>query len=130
MLSVYLLHINNTIIYYLGGVHHFYESRRRMFNDSRPDRQERVKLNQSLKKKRGYQKRVCNYIDIGWSYWIYKFSPFKLYQRRGKCLESDKEKKMWRQLIEVYMTEESEDEETGAVRKHHMPWQSDGKVLI
>ena len=49
----------------LGGVHRFYESRRRIFNDSRPDRQERVKLNLSLKKKRGYQKRVCNKVLDG-----------------------------------------------------------------
>ena len=37
---------------------------------------------------------------------------------------------MWGQLSEIYMTEESEDEEAGIVRKHHMLWQSDGKVLI
>ena len=78
---------------------------------------ERVKLNQSLKKKEVIKKGMQ--LDIGWSYWINKFSPFKLYQRRGKCLESA-EKKMWGQLSEVYMPEESKDEETGTFRKHYM----------
>ena len=37
---------------------------------------------------------------------------------------------MWRQLSEVYVAEESEDEEAGIVGKHQIPWQSDGKVMI
>jgi len=32
---------------------------------------------------------------------------------------------MWAELAAVYMTEESEDETTGVVRQHHIPWQSE-----
>ena len=33
---------------------------------------------------------------------------------------------MWDELAEIYMTEESEDETTGVIRQHHIPWQSEG----
>ena len=31
---------------------------------------------------------------------------------------------MWDEISGAYMTEESEDEMTGVVRQHHIPWQS------
>lgn len=49
---LYILCIWATLVYCLDSVHHYYESRRRTFNDNRPEHKERVKLNESLKKKR------------------------------------------------------------------------------
>ncbi|XP_065888092.1 uncharacterized protein [Dysidea avara] len=48
-----------------------------------------------------------------------------LYKRRGKYTETDREERMWGELAAVYMTEESEDETTGVIRQHHIPWQSE-----
>ena len=106
----------------LGAVHRFYECRR-SFNDAKPGRQQQVLKNSLLRKMRGYQKRVLNVCIV--SVIIILF--LKLYNRRAKALLSAKERKRWDEINECYMTEESEDEETGDV-KRHLPWESDGKL--
>ena len=52
----------------------------------------------------------------------------KLYKRRAKVLLNAKERKRWAEINECYITEESEDEESGNIRQHHLPWESDGKL--
>ena len=48
----------------LGAVHRFYESRRILFNDAKPSRQQQVLKNSLLIKMKGYQKRICmNYFN-------------------------------------------------------------------
>ena len=39
-------------------------------------------------------------------------------------------KALWKQLGEVFMTEESSDEENECIRCHHLPWVSDGECMI
>jgi len=43
----------------LGGAHRCYESRRRVYNDSRPERREQVQKNLKVKKRKSYQTGVC-----------------------------------------------------------------------
>ena len=52
----------------------------------------------------------------------------KLYKHRAKVLLNAKERKRWAEINECYMTEESEDEESGNIRQHHVPLESDGKL--
>ena len=40
-------------------------------------------------------------------------------------MQIEREVRMWNELSEIYMTEESEDETTGVIRQHHIPWQSE-----
>ena len=48
---------NNSILE--GAVHRYYESRRRIFNDSLPSRANQVAKNKLISKKKGYRRRVC-----------------------------------------------------------------------
>ena len=43
----------------VGGAHRCYESRRRVYNDSRPERREQVQKNLKMKKRKSYQTGVC-----------------------------------------------------------------------
>ena len=43
---------------YLGAVHRYYESRRRLFNDSKLERRDQVLRNAITTRRRGFQKRV------------------------------------------------------------------------
>ena len=76
-----------------------------------------------MKKQRGYQKRVIQlYILFSW---VYKILPSSC--TKGEVNVWSQTKKKIVRTGELYMTEESEDEEAGVVRKHHILWQSDGK---
>ena len=46
---------NNSIL--KGAVHHYYESRRRIFNNSLPSRANQVAKNKLISKKKGYRRR-------------------------------------------------------------------------
>ena len=42
-------------------------------------------------------------------------------------LKTEQERNYWSQLNEQYMTEESEDEESGVINQHPLTWTSDSK---
>lgn len=58
-------------------------------------------------------------------------SLLQLYHRRDKVIRSDEDqiKRLWEQIGPQYMTEESSDEE-GAMKLHHLQWESDGNVCL
>ncbi len=51
----------NTIILYPGATHRFYESRRRLFNDSRPQRKEPALKAKLAAKRKEVRRRVRKY---------------------------------------------------------------------
>ena len=46
------------VLLLIGAVHRYYESRRRLFNDSQPNRVPIVERNKKNAKKKAFQKRV------------------------------------------------------------------------
>ncbi|XP_065901141.1 uncharacterized protein [Dysidea avara] len=49
----------------------------------------------------------------------------RLYCRRFKAVRTEEERIAWLQLCDDYMTEESDDEVEGVVRRHQLSWASD-----
>ena len=45
---------------------------------------------------------------------------FFSYTKEEESTETEREERMWDDLNDLYMTEESEDEESGVVRQHHI----------
>lgn len=43
-----------------------------------------------------------------------------------KFVKKDDESSMWAQINDQYMTEESESENDGDIRRHELPWRSAG----
>lgn len=50
----------------------------------------------------------------------------QLYERRAKVLKTDKERKYWSEISDLYMTEESEGDDD-VVNQHPLTWTSDCK---
>jgi len=50
---------------------------------------------------------------------------FKLYQWRAKVIKTEREKTFWKQINELYVTEESDDEETGDMKHYCISWKSE-----
>ncbi|XP_065893422.1 uncharacterized protein, partial [Dysidea avara] len=73
------------------ALYRYWESRRRTFNDSQPDRAEAVDQNKKNSKRKSYQSR--------------------LYERRERALLTEKERSHWGSIDFRYMTEEETDDE-------------------
>ena len=58
-----------------------------------------------------------------------RINVIQLYHRRFKAVQTEEERSAWLELSECYMTEESDDEAEGVVRRHQLPWASDSKLL-
>ena len=52
--------VNITLYSLIGAIHRYYESRRRGYNDSLPNRKTTVEQNKRNSQKTGFQKRVSN----------------------------------------------------------------------
>lgn len=50
--------------FFVEAVHRFYESRRRIFNDGKPERKESAEKSKRSSKKRERRKRVCIYVVV------------------------------------------------------------------
>ena len=45
-------------------------------------------------------------------------------------MQTEEERTAWMQICDIYMTEESDDEDEGVVRRHQLSWASDGKFIF
>ncbi|XP_065908275.1 uncharacterized protein [Dysidea avara] len=87
------------------AIRRYHEAKRRQYLDSLPVRQEHVAKNKDKAKRKQFRSR--------------------LYHRRFKAVQTEEERSAWLELSECYMTEESDDEAEGVVRRHQLPWASD-----
>lgn len=85
-----------------GAVHRYYESRRRLFNDSCPSR---IPIVSAVKERTRKNERRK-----------------KLYTKRKAVLKGEKEEKLWESINYMYMTEESDEE--GTIKRRSLPWRS------
>ena len=66
-----------------------------------------------------YKYRVCHVAEL-----------IQTFERRGSVVK-DNEKKRWKQLSYLYMTEESDDPDDSSVIVHHkLPWRSESKLIL
>ena len=105
-------------------MYRYYDSRRRIFNDSRPERIKIKEQNDRKTKIRARQKLVHTISN----FMIFYCAMIQLYNRRMK-LCSEKELKRWQQISEHYMTEESDNEE-GGFSMHKPRWRSNSNGII
>ncbi|XP_065900173.1 uncharacterized protein C14orf93 homolog [Dysidea avara] len=85
------------------SIKRYFESRKRILRESRPDQKERVSSQEKQRKRRS--RRHC------------------LFERRKKHVQSD-ELEWWNQLSIEYMSLESSDEEDDISIVHHISWRS------
>ena len=58
----------------VGAIHRYYESRRRVHNDSQPHRREAVAKNKEKAKRKGYRTRVCSHTCYPHTKYVTRFA--------------------------------------------------------
>lgn len=109
-----------------GSIHRHYESRRRLFNDSQPNRQGKALQTKLNSRRNASQKKVCN-SHFSVKVWNL-FSFVEMYEKRKKFLKGEEEISKWASIGPCYMTEESEADEE-EIRQHTPQWRSEGMHL-
>lgn len=110
---------------HVAAVHRYYESRRRLFNDEKPERSPKATITKINTRKRLLRRKVfmyyfCNVLLL----------CTQLYTDRQKVLKNDKERELWCSLNHDYMTEESEQENDEGqlhINQHFLSWRSHSK---
>ena len=118
-----------TVTIHAGAVYRYYESRRRLHNDSADQRESAVRSNEKTTKKRRTQKKVVSIIHAA-STTNYQCLP-QLYMQRSTVLKT-KERKYWDEIDYRYMTDESDGELDGkTIKETHRPsWRSSGECKL
>ena len=129
-LGLYSALLGEILIYFVFvvSVHRYYESRRRLFNDSQPARLPKVKQVQNATHKRLMRKKVFRYCML----YSGEYCVSQLYTDRLKVVKSEKERDLWSSINFNFMTDESEHENDGGgttIVKYLLPWRSKSVLL-
>ena len=118
------------------AVYRYYESRRRVTNDARPERVLQVQTNKKNTARRSLQRQVCMSTDNHarglcplYMYTYVYILPLQLYDRQSKYLKEN-ELRHWKEIDFQCMSEESAHEDENGDRfmmRHSHSWRSDCK---
>ena len=117
----------------IDAVYRYYESRRRVTNDARPERVLQVQINKKNTARRSLQRQVCmstdNHARSQYVHLYVYVLPLQLYDRRSKYLKEN-ELRRWKEINFQCMSEESAHEDENGDRfmmRHSHSWRSDCK---
>ena len=106
----------------------YYESRRRLFNDSRPERREKATQVKRVSLKRKLQQRVNNFTVIHVACFCVIYTT-ALQKAEEGVKKRQREGTLGLHIDYNFMTEESEGED-GTVVQHLLPWRSECKLTV